>query len=105
MLAFEGPEAAVYVRGTGKLVDGEARICLPDHFVSVANAETICTRYAAFSRLPCLSVAAKRFCDFVVRDLHHGAGTYDFDWEVKAVRKGYENYRVTRSRTRHFETT
>jgi hypothetical protein len=38
---IEGPEAAAYVRGTGRLVNGEARIPLPDHFISVANPETL----------------------------------------------------------------
>ncbi|MEE9296556.1 MAG: hypothetical protein V3W34_16555 [Phycisphaerae bacterium] len=32
----------------------------------------------------------------VVKELHHGVGNYEFDWEVKAVRKGFENYQVVR---------
>jgi hypothetical protein len=96
----EGPEAAVYVRGTGQLVDGEARIFLPDHFVSVANVETMTVHVTPLSADSLgLSVVAKRLGDFIVRELHRGAGTYNFDWEVKAVRKGHEDYRVTRPRS------
>ena len=32
----------------------------------------------------------------IVGELHQGRGNYEFDWEVKAVRKGYEDYRVLR---------
>lgn len=28
----------------------------------------------------------------------NGTGSYEFDWEVKAVRKGYENYEVIRDK-------
>ncbi len=31
-----------------------------------------------------------------IKELNNGSGNYEFDWEVKAVRKGYENYRVIR---------
>jgi hypothetical protein len=31
-----------------------------------------------------------------VKELHRGTGNYEFDWEVKCVRKGHEDYRVTR---------
>jgi hypothetical protein len=33
----------------------------------------------------------------LVRELSNGKGDYDFDWEVKCVRNGYEDYRVIRS--------
>jgi hypothetical protein len=96
---IEGPEAAVYARGTGQLVNGEARISLPDHFVSVANPETMTVQVTPLSADSLgLSVVAKRLDDFVVKELHSGAGNYDLDWEVKAVRKGHEDYAVTRPR-------
>jgi hypothetical protein len=28
-----------------------------------------------------------------------GKGSYTFDWEVKGVRKGYENYEVVRDKS------
>jgi hypothetical protein len=32
----------------------------------------------------------------VVRELMNGKGNYEFDWEVKCIRKSYEDYRVIR---------
>ena len=94
---IEGPEAAVYVRGTGHLVNGEASITLPDHFVSVANPETMTVQVTPLSADSLgLSVVAKGPSDVVVKELHRGAGSYDFDWEVKCARKGHEGYAVTR---------
>jgi len=45
-----------------------------------------------------LAVVEKGAHRIVVRELHKGAGTYDFDWEVKAVRTGYEQFQVIRPR-------
>jgi len=45
-----------------------------------------------------LAVAAKRLDGIVVKELHGGTGNYEFDWEVKSVRKGYEKYQVIRPR-------
>lgn len=36
---------------------------------------------------------------FEVQELRKGQGNYSFDWEVKCVRKGFENYRVYRSKS------
>src|SRR5690606_18626168 len=35
--ALEGPEAAMYVRGTARLTNGRATIALPDHFRNLAS--------------------------------------------------------------------
>ena len=43
-----------------------------------------------------LAVVQKALDGIVIRELGGGSGTYDFDWEVKAVRTGYEDYRVIR---------
>jgi hypothetical protein len=95
----EGPEAAVYVRGSAHLVEGQAVISLPDHFASVASAEGMTVQLTPLSANSLgLAVVTKRVSGIEVTELHQGVGTYDFDWEVKAVRKGYEGYRVTRPR-------
>jgi hypothetical protein len=39
-------------------------------------------------------VVSKSLTGFDVRELRRGHGTYEFDWEVKAVRRGFENYKV-----------
>ena len=95
--SLEGPEAAAYVRGTAKLVNGEAQITFPEHFDLVANKETmtvVLTPLSADSKG--LAVIQKGKGGVKIKELNNGSGNYEFDWEVKAVRKGYENYRVIR---------
>lgn len=97
----EGPEAAAYVRGTGQLLDGYARIDLPEHFsdVSVSEGMTVhVTPRSVGSRG--MAVVERSTTHIVVRELMNGQGTYEFDWEVKAVRKGFENYDVIRPKQR-----
>ncbi|MDX1941694.1 MAG: hypothetical protein SFU99_14135 [Saprospiraceae bacterium] len=95
--SVEGPEAAAYVRGTAKLQNGQVKVAFPEHFSLVANATTmtvILTPLSADSKG--LAVIEKGETGFVVKELQGGTGSYEFDWEVKAVRKGYEDYRVIR---------
>ena len=47
-----------------------------------------------------LAVTAKSPSAFEVRELGLGAGSYSFDWEVKAVRQGFEDYEVVRPKIR-----
>jgi hypothetical protein len=46
-----------------------------------------------------LAVTRKSAGSIEVRELRQGAGNYDFDWEVKSVRKGHEGFRVLRGKT------
>ncbi len=95
---LEGPEAAAYVRGTGHLTNGKAEVGLPDHFVAVASPQGITVQVTPLSaESRGLAVVEKATDHFVVRELAGGDGTYDFDYMVTAVRKGYENYQVIRS--------
>jgi hypothetical protein len=94
----EGPEAAAYVRGTGHLANGEAEIILPDHFVAVASVQGLTVHLTPLSaESKGLAVVEKSPEQFIVRELASGKGSYDFDYTVMAVRKGYEDYRVIRS--------
>jgi hypothetical protein len=43
-----------------------------------------------------LAVVEKRPDAIVVQELHNGTGSYDFDWEIKSVRKGHESYQIVR---------
>lgn len=95
--SLEGPEAAAYERGTATLVNGKAQISLSDHFEIVAATEgltVILTPLSGSSKG--LAVINKSGSGFEVVELFDGKGNYEFDWEIKAVRKGYENYRVIR---------
>ncbi|MEL6842946.1 MAG: hypothetical protein AAFP02_07005, partial [Bacteroidota bacterium] len=95
--SLEGPEAAAYARGTGQLVNGQATINFPDHFRLVANPTTLTVVLTPLSgQSKGLAVITKTANGFEVEELFAGQGNYEFDWEVKGVRKGHENYRVIR---------
>jgi hypothetical protein len=90
---FEGPEHAVFLRGTAKLEHGEAVINLPDHFRTVAAEEGITVQFTPRSTeskgLAAVEVSRKRI---VVGELMEGDGTYEFDYFITAVRAGFEEH-------------
>ncbi len=95
--SVEGPEAAAYDRGTGTLDRGEAFIPFSDHFQLVINPETMTVILTPHSTNTYgLAVIEKTSEGIRVGELQNGTGNFSFDWEVKAVRKGYEDYRVIR---------
>jgi hypothetical protein len=95
--SLEGPEAAAYERGTATLKDGEIFIKYSEHYNMVATTATatvLLTPHSADTYG--LAVIEKRPDGFKVKELKNGNGNFSFDWEVKAVRKGFENYQVIR---------
>ena len=95
--AIEGPEAAAYVRGTAHLSNGEAVIDLPEHFTSIASREGLTVQVTPNSSTSLgLAVEEKSIERIIVRELSNGKGDYDFDWEAKCIRKGYEDYQAIR---------
>ncbi len=95
--SVEGPEAAAYERGTATLEQGEAFIPFSDHFKLVINPETMTVILTPHSTNTYgLAVIEKTAEGIRVGELQNGTGQFSFDWEVKAVRKGYEDYRVIR---------
>jgi hypothetical protein len=98
--AIEGPEAAAYIRGTARLINGRAVVTLPDHFQIVAAGAGLTARLTPLDpNSKGLAVVAKSATGIEVQELRQGAGSYDFDWEVKCPRKGHENFSVLRSRS------
>jgi ribosomal protein S6E (S10) len=96
--SIEGPEAAAYARGTGRLVNGRAIIALPEHFTAIAAEETMTIQLTPRSAESLgLAVVEKSLTGVVVRELFKGSGSYDFDFLIMAVRRGYENYQPVRS--------
>lgn len=90
---IEGPEAAMYTRGTGRLASGKARVSLPDHFLKLANLQTMTVHLTP--RGDCEGLFYERDGNaIVVRELRKGASSVEFDWEVKAVRSGFEDFKV-----------
>jgi hypothetical protein len=97
--SLEGPEAGAYVRGTSSLKQGEAFVEFPDHFKMVANMESMTViltplHWDTFG----LAVIEKNENGFRVKELKGGTGDFSFDWEVKCVRKGFENYEVIKQK-------
>ncbi|PHN01383.1 hypothetical protein CRP01_37600 [Flavilitoribacter nigricans DSM 23189 = NBRC 102662] len=95
--SLEGPEAAAYERGSANLQYGETFIPFSDHFQLVVNPETmtvILTPHSADTYG--LAVIEKTAKGIRVKELKGGRGNFGFDWEVKGVRKGYEDFRIIR---------
>ncbi|RMG68243.1 MAG: hypothetical protein D6722_12035 [Bacteroidetes bacterium] len=96
--SLEGPEAGAYARDTAQLVDGEATVALPEYFALVAAEAGLTVILTPLSGSPKgLAVTQKGTDRFTVVELMEGTGTYEFDWEIKAVRQGFEDYRVIRN--------
>ncbi len=99
---IEGPEAAAYERGTGTLKNGEAFVPFSEHFELVVNPQTLTVILTPHSvETFGLAVIKKTPRGILVKELtggmkNRGKGNFSFDWEVKGVRKGYEDYRVIR---------
>ncbi len=93
----EGPEAAMYVRGTGQLVDGRATIRLPDHFrvLAVEDSMTVQLTPKSFDSKG-LAVGHQTLDGIEVGELNGGRGNYEFHWEVKAVRRAHQDFKVIR---------
>jgi hypothetical protein len=93
----EGPEAAMYVRGTGQLVNGRATIELPEHFrvLAVEDGMTVQLTPRAGESMG-LATGTRSLDSIEVVELHDGRGNYEFDWEVKAVRRAHQDFEVTR---------
>ena len=94
---IEGPELAMYVRGTARLVNGRARIELPDHFRKLADEQGMTVQLTPLSiDSKGLCVVRKGLDGIEVVELRNGRGNYEFDWEVKAVRKDHRDFQVYR---------
>lgn len=88
---LEGPEAAVYYRGSAQLVNGRAVVALPHYFEALTAEEgkTIqLTNIDGFDRLMVQTRGGRKISDgtfVVVSD--DATSSQQFDWEVKAVRR------------------
>ncbi|MEO0469977.1 MAG: hypothetical protein AAF206_10190 [Bacteroidota bacterium] len=96
---LEGPEAAAYVRGTAQLQDGKVLVDFPEHFKMVADPASMTVMLTPLSgESEGLAVVSKTAEGFEVQELRKGKGNYRFDWEVKCVRKGFEDFEVIRNK-------
>ncbi|MGD1890252.1 MAG: hypothetical protein ACFB15_06605 [Cyclobacteriaceae bacterium] len=97
-ISLEGPEAGMYSRGTAKLVDGKATIELPEHFRLMAVESSMTVVLTPLSGQSMGLAVTKKSVEagILVEELMNGKGNYQFDWEVKSIRKGFENHQVVR---------
>lgn len=88
--ALEGPEGAVFYRGSAQLRDGRARIELPPYFEALTRAEgrTLqLTNVDGFDRLAIETQDGLKIADGAFRVISDNpTSNQRFDWEVKAVR-------------------
>lgn len=97
--SLEGPEAGAYERGTAQLVNGEALVPFSDHYTLVISEDGMTVMLSPLSAESLgLAVIEKTTEGFKVKELYGGTGNYSFDWEVKGVRKGFEDYQVIREK-------
>ncbi|MEL6699612.1 MAG: hypothetical protein AAFP89_25460 [Bacteroidota bacterium] len=94
---LEGPELAIYERGTAQLVDGKAFVPLSEESSLLGNPSTMTVMTSPLSASSkSLAVIEKTSAGFYVEELNNGHGSYDFDWEMKMVRKGEEDFAQVR---------
>jgi len=98
--SLEGPEAAAYLRGTATLENGKAQIQFPEHFQLIAVEEGMTVLLTPLSgRSRGLAVIEKTLNGFEVVELMEGEGNYRFDWEVKCIRRGHQDFDIIRPAT------
>jgi len=91
--APEGDEVAVYTRGSGRLVDGEARVALGETFALVANPDIgLTATVTPTGELIPLTVVEKSTHELVVRG-PAGSNTA-FDYTVWGLRIGFEEQSI-----------
>jgi hypothetical protein len=90
--AIEGPEAAVYYRGEGKLIGGKAIIELPDYFEVLTRKEHRTIQITAKGTKPyLLSASEVKDGKFMVYGTEPDG---EFYWEVKAIRADVEPLQI-----------
>ena len=95
--SLEGPEMAIFERGTINLENGKAKVKFSDHFSSLVNSKTLTILLTPRSSTS-KGLAASEYLDkgFSIQELWAGTGSYLVDWEAKGKRKGEESYQVIR---------
>ncbi|MCM2279644.1 MAG: hypothetical protein NDJ89_16340 [Oligoflexia bacterium] len=82
--AIEGPEAAVFYRGSGKLIGGRARVLLPKYFEALTREKSGTVLLTAKGKKP-FPLSYDEF-DGKGFTVYGTSAEGEFDWEVKATR-------------------
>ena len=95
-----GPEAISLVRGTSKLVNGEAVVDVPDHYRAINDMTSMTVVLTPLSADTYgLAVVEKTTTGFRVKELAKGKGQFKFDWEVKCTLKGKDSMKTVREKS------
>ncbi|HEV8354966.1 MAG TPA: hypothetical protein VGR24_12350, partial [bacterium] len=94
-VALEGPEAGTYIRGTGRLIHGQAVINLPEHFALVSEDQGLTVQLTPLGTWLQLYVHQQSPRRIVVREAQGKSGT--FHYLVQGIRKGYAHHQVIRN--------
>jgi hypothetical protein len=97
-VSLEGPEAGTYIRGTARLINGEAVINLPEHFSLITSEEGLTVQLTPWGECNGLYVAERSTSRIVVKELRGGTSNVKFDYLVQGVRKGHEDHQVIRDK-------
>ncbi|MBA4373851.1 MAG: hypothetical protein C0402_13450 [Thermodesulfovibrio sp.] len=99
---FEGPEHAIFLRGTATLVNGRAVIETPEYFRVVAGSAGITVQLTPKS-LDSRGLAAYEVTRDAIKigELASGSGSYEFDYFITAKRAGFEAHEPIQKNT-HF---
>ncbi|GAA5225258.1 hypothetical protein [Membranihabitans marinus] len=97
--SIEGPEAAIYERGTAQLYGGEVFVPFSEHFKLMFNLSSSTVQLTP-KHWDTFGLAVTKITEngFYVKELKGGQGDFAFHWEVKAVRKGYEAFQPIRDK-------
>ena len=100
-VCLEGGENGVYVRGSGELKNGRARVQLPEHFSLVASETGLTAQVTPRDG----SAGSYLYVEEVTRDhikvveANGGTSNARFDYLVMGIRAGYEHYQVIQENT------
>ena len=102
-VALEGDEAGTYTRGSGRLVNGEARVPLAETFAWVTNPDIgLTAQLTPRGKGPALYVESVDTRELVVKTQDGSPGDAAFDYLVMGLRIGYEEWGTVE--TRHMES-
>ena len=88
---LESGETGTYVRGTGKLVNGEAKVSLPEHFSLVTSDDVDLTAQVT-PRNDCNGLYVEKVNPeiLIVKECQNGKSNIEFDYFINGVRKEFE---------------
>ena len=99
---FEGPEHAIFLRGTGTLKGGRATIELPEYFRIVAAEEGVQVQVTPLQDCNGIFVLSKLRHRIEIKELMNGKSNASFDYFITAIRAGFEEFKPIIANT-HFK--